>query len=276
MRRVIIATGVAFLVVLVLATAGCLSTPNAGNTTKSTVSSIYVPGQAVTNPPTPTPKFVTEVTPYETVRSTVVEAVPTEGYSVFPIPSPVPEDLTCLIYTKKQKYTYNGSAFTFNLQNPPMFIEYSVIPTNITERVIASPRTGSKSGGDYVVSYNTWSPYSWFIVTIRNKTTGEIYLEDGFGPGKGFSEYTKGTIKVLNRDDILVEFKGNQIMATATIWVKPLGNFENLQNITFQDCKFIDVPRNVIDRATATPTPTWVVKTTITTKVTTQPTIRPN
>ncbi|MCX6688082.1 MAG: hypothetical protein NTZ39_00025 [Methanoregula sp.] len=273
MRRVIVSTGVVLLVILVLATAGCLAPPTTGTPSKTAVSSIYIPGQATPTQAGPTPhQYVTEVTPFETGSSLAIKPIETQGYSVFPIPNPVPEDLACLIYTTKGTYTYNGSAFSFNLKNPPMYIDYTVVPTNITRHMMG----GQKSGSDTTIVFSDYSPYSWFIVTVRNKTTGEIYLKDGFGPGRGYNEYTAAMVKVINRDDLQVDFSGNQITATARIWVKPVGNFDNLQNLTFSDCKYWDVPRNSLNMPTATPTPTWAWQTTSTTSSTTVPTLRPN
>jgi len=244
------------LLILVITAAGCIEIPKIGGadlskpTTSKTPGGIYNPLNP-TATPTP-PMYVTVVTPFETVKIPV-PAVTTQGYSVFPVPSPVPEDLTCLIYTKSQAYAYNASAFSFNLQNPPMYINYSVTPQNITVKKVGDSR--QLSNNDVTLTYSTYSPNSWFLVTVRNKTTGEIYLKDGFG--KDYRQYITATITVPNRDDLLVEFSGNQITATASIWVKPLGNFENLQNLTFPACKYWGAPRNVIDYPTATPTPTW-------------------
>jgi hypothetical protein len=245
MNKVIVSIGVVLFVILVLVTTGCIAPPTSGSSSKSTVSSIYIPGQATATATTPQ-QYVTEVTPFETSNPLAVQPIATQGYSVFPIPSPVPEDLACLIYTKKATYTYNGSAFSFNLKNPPMYIDYTVVPTYVTVHKVVALTTGSKSGGDTTIVYTEISPTSWFVVTVRNKTTGEIYLQDGFGPGKGYNEYTAAMVKVPDRDDLLVEFSGNQITATARIWVKPLGNFDTTKNLTFPDCKYWDVPRNVI------------------------------
>ena len=245
--------GAAILLILVLTAAGCIAPPTGSSAPSKTVSSIYNPLQPATTPTTPK-SYVTEVTPFETGIPLGVEPITTQGYSVFPIPSPVPEDLTCLIYTKSQTYAYNGSAFSFNLKNPPMFIEYSVIPKYITVHKMVASRTGSK--GENLITYTDISPDSWFLVTVRNKITGEIYLRDGFGPGIGYSKYLDAYLKVLNRDDLLVEFKGNQITATVRIWVKPLDNFDNVQDLTFTECRFFDVTRNSLKMPTATPTPT--------------------
>ena len=233
------------ILILVIAAAGCIEPPKPGGssvlnpTASKTPSGIYNPINPAVTSTTP-PMYVTEVTPFETVTRPV-PAVTTQGYSVFPVPSPVPEDLTCLIYTKTQPYAYNASAFSFNLQNPPMYIDYSVTPVYVAGSKIIQYRVD-----DSLVTYTDFSPDSFFLVTVRDKATGEIYLKNGFGPAQGYSRNVAGTIKVMQNDNIIVEFSGNQVTATANIWVKPLGNFENIQNLTFSSCKYWDTPQNFL------------------------------
>lgn len=233
------------ILILLIAAAGCVEPPKAGGstllkpTTSRTPSGIFNPIKPAVTPTTP-PLYVTVVTPFETVTQPV-PAVTTQGYSVFPIPSPVPEDLTCLIYTTTQPYAYNASAFSFNLQNPPMYIDYSVTPVNVTQSSIIQHRVD-----DSLVTWNDFSPNSFFLVTVRDKATGEIYLKNGFGPAQGYSRNVAGTIKVLQNDNLIVEFSGNQVTATTNIWVKPLGNFENIQNLTFSSCKYWNTPQNFL------------------------------
>ncbi len=99
---------------------------------------------------------------------------------------------------------------------------------------------------DSLVTWTDFSPDSFFLVTVRDKATGEIYLKNGFGPAQGYSRNVAGTIKVLQNDNLIVEFSGNQVTATANIWVKPLGNFENIQNLTFSSCKYWNIPQNFL------------------------------
>ena len=138
-----------------------------------------------------------------------------------------------------------------------MYINYSVIPTNIT----VNKYVESNAGGHQMVTltFSDFSPNSWFEVTVRNKTTGEIYSQDGFGTAKGLRVYTTGTIKVMNTDDLLIEFSGNLITASAGIWVKPYGNIDPNQTMNFAECKYWEAPpRNMLPVVTATATPTWV------------------
>jgi hypothetical protein len=249
MRADAISIAAGLILILVIAAAGCIEPPKAGGssllkpTASKTPSGIYNPINPGVTPTTPPQLYVTVVTPFEPVTQPV-PVVTTQGYSVFPIPSPVPEDLTCLIYTTTQPYAYNASAFSFNLQNPPMYIDYSVSPQYITRTQLDDLRSSSQEGISFTST--DFSPDSFFLVTVRDKTTGEIYLKNGFGPAQGYSRNVEGTIKVLQNDNLIVEFSGNQVTATANIWVKPLGNFENIQNLTFSSCKYWNTPQNFL------------------------------
>ncbi|WP_148277639.1 hypothetical protein [Methanoregula formicica] len=202
---------------------------------------------------TPANVYVTEVTPYVTLFG--IESPDSSDSRAISTPTPVPEDRSCRIFTTTQTYFYNGTAFTFDLKNPPMYINYSVIPQNITVNKPATSRFGKKE--DVVYQYSTYDPQSYLIITVRSKSTGEIYLEDGFGTE--YTTYPSRTLKVLNADDMLIEINGNKITATTNFWVKPYGNFDDPQNMTFDTCTYWGQTRDVTAHAlvTATTTPTW-------------------
>jgi len=223
----------------------------------------------VTTPITTTPQYVTAVTPYVTLISLSPTGTPTEGYHFFPAPTPFPDERSCRIFTTTQHFVYNGSAFTFNLKNPPMYINYTAKPQNITGYDVYTSRFGKKQ--DVAVKYNRYDPQSYLEITVRDKNTGEVYLQDGFG--KDYSTYLTRTLKVMKQDDLLVEIKGDKMTATINFWVKPVGNFDNPDTLTFDACTFWDVaPRDNLAMAliNGTPTPTWVTPTSTTVPVTTQ------
>ncbi|MDO9325486.1 MAG: hypothetical protein Q7T80_11075 [Methanoregula sp.] len=193
--------------------------------------------------------YVTEVTPFVFVTPTETKIT----YNTTPLPTATPKDIRCRIYTKSQTYLYNGSAFTFNLKNPPMLINYTVIPTNITEKRVVNAKTGSKA--ESVISIDTYSPNSWLEITIRNVTTGEIYQQDGFQ--KGHSTYLTNTLKVNKQGDLLIEIKGNLITASVNFWVKPEINFDDTQLMNSTVCTEIEQTRSSLAYVTATPNPTW-------------------
>jgi hypothetical protein len=235
-------------IILVVAASGCVAPPK-DNKTSSTTGNFFNPSQ--TNPgtaATTTPNYVTEVTPFITVT-------PDTGYRTMPPVTQLPVDIYCRIYSTKI-YEYNKTAIAFNLQNPPMYINYTVKPSNITyKKVIDTKITGES---EKEIKIDTYSPYSWFEVTVRSKSTGEIFLQDGFGKGKGYNEYLNRTLKVLKRDNMQIDFVGNNITATASVWVKPAGNFNDTTHFNLTtDCAYFEFnPRDSLYLATATTTAT--------------------
>jgi hypothetical protein len=238
-------------IILFVVVSGCVAPPK-DNKTSSTTGSFFNPGQ--TNPAittTATPNYVTEVTPF-------VTGTPVSGYRTIPPTTQLSEDKYCRIYSTTNTYVYNKTAVTFNLQSPPMYINYTVKPSNVTKKIAYTSKIEGE--GDKVITLDTYSPISWFEVIVRSKSTGEIYLQDGFGKAKGYNEYLNRTLKILKRDDMQIEFGGNNITATAMVWVKPAGNFNDTTqfNMTTECAYFSPNPRDFIQvGATATPRVTW-------------------
>ena len=163
-----------------------------------------------------------------------------------------PEDKYCRIYTTKNTYAFNKTAIAFDLQSPPMYINYTVKPSNITKKIAYTSKITGE--GDKVITVDTYSPDSWYEIIVRSKSTGEIYLQDGFGTRKGYSEYLSRNLKVLKRDNMQIEFSGSNITATAMVWVKPSGNINDTTQFNMTtDCAYFDyIPRDSVPFATAT------------------------
>jgi hypothetical protein len=254
--------GFVFGIILVLTVAiiaGCIAPPQ-DSLDNVTVDHTIQKTPTETSPKTTTPQYVTEVTSYVTLISFSPSGMPTEGYHIFIAPTPLPEERSCRIYTTTQHFMYNGSAFTFNLKNPPMYINYTAKPQNITGYDVYTSRFGKKQ--DVAVKYDRYDPQSYLEITVRDKNTGEIYLQDGFGTD--YSTYLTRTLKVMKQDDLLIEISGNKIDATINFWVKPIGNFDNPEDLTFDACTYWEVaPRDNLAMAliNGTPTPTWVTPT---------------
>ena len=202
---------------------------------------------------TETPTYVDGSNPFASVMPT------TEPHTML-TSAPAPEDLYCRIYSTTNTYSYNKTAVAFDLKYPPMFINYTVKPSNVTYKdVIDRNITGQ---GEEEITVDKYSPLSWFEVTVRSKSTPDkIYLQDGFGEAKGYTLYLNRTLKIVNRDDMQIEFFGNNITATASVWVKPEGNFNDTSqfNMTTDCAYFASNPRDVyvIATPTTTATPTY-------------------
>jgi hypothetical protein len=233
-------------IILALFAAGCVAPPTE---TPVTPVDLYNPNQFATdNSSSTTPGFIAEVTIENFAPSTKKPL----GYTTFLPATPIPEDITCLIYSRSAAYAYNGTAFTFDQKNPPMYINYTVIPTNVTVNRVFTEKSADKTERTVTWTYSDYSPSSWFEVTVRDNATKEIYLQDGFGRTKGYTTYLSRTLKVLKGGDLLVELRGNDIKASTSIWVKPIGNFDESKISEFTTCTYMDERRDTL--AIATPT----------------------
>ncbi len=225
-------TRIAFCIAIVgiLLISGCVAPPK-NNQTSSSTGNFNNPDQQTTVTTT-TPSYVKDVTPFMSVT-------PTSAYRTIPPTIQQDEEKYCRIYSTTNTYSYNRTAITFDLRSPPMYINYTVKPSNITyNRVITSKITGE---GEKTITIDTYSPYSWFEVIVRNKSSGDIYLQDGFGTGKGYNEYLNRTLKVMKRDNMQIEFGGNNITATASVWVKPSGNIDDFSKFNLTtDCAYFN------------------------------------
>ena len=255
MTKQICLTVLALCTILMILVVGCV-TPPKGTTTSTTSGSYYATETTFSETPTP-PAYVSEVTPFTTSNP---GAQTTTGYNPYATPTPIAANLSCIIYNNTQFFSYNITAVSFDLKNPPMYISYSVVPFNITvNKVVRSPQ-----GGDswITLQYSDYAPYSWFEVTVRDNATGEVYLDNGFGPYKTpnpLSIYTNATLgPILNSGNLHIEMTGNNITATTNVWVKPVGNIDDPQNQTFSQCQYWGShPQNYLALPTATATPTW-------------------
>ena len=244
-------------VVILLLVAGCVTPPANSAWSSSGGSS----AAATTTEATPSSglSYVTAATPFVTQGAAAQGSG--SGYAnPYATPTPIPTDLSCLIYQNTQYFSYNSTAVSFDLKNPPMYITYSVVPFNIT--VTKYVKSGVGSNQWETLQYSDFAPYSWFQVSVLDKSTGTIYYQNGFGKAPGISNlsvYENATIgPVLNSGNLLVQMTGNNITATTGIWVKPVGNFDDPQNQSFTQCQYWNgQPQNYLVVPTTTATPTW-------------------
>jgi hypothetical protein len=209
-------------IILALVSSGCVAPPKEAPLSTSSSGSgssagANVPSGINVTCTTETISYVTAETPFETS---------TPGYTPYrtlPPTTQIPDDYL-QIYGKTQSFSYNKTAFSFDLKNPPMVIQFTVKPVNNTGTNVIDSRKGGHS--DQSITYSYFSPDSWYQITVRNKTTGEIILKDGFQ--NGYSQQADNrTLKILNRGNFLIELGGNQITATTNISVKRSGNIFN-------------------------------------------------
>jgi hypothetical protein len=215
------------LLVSILVVSGCVAPPQETKSGGSLNSNN--PDQIATATTSQSLKILTDVTPFQT------QAEPTLGYNTLINPTPIPEDQVCLINFTTLNSTFQVEKFAkrFDLKNPPMYINYSINkPFNVTgKRIVTSKYSGVKDE----VSYSYLSPYSYLEIAVRNPTTGDIYLQDGFGKKYGTS--LNKTIQITKSGDLLIEISGFNVTPSIGIWVKPSENFGNDSiNVSKMEC----------------------------------------
>jgi hypothetical protein len=207
------------IIVLLVVSAACVAPPKPNTTTSSTSGGTSQSGTGQSTIENSTFQYVTIETPYQisTTQRIMVTTLPT---------TPLEEWVE--IYRTTQVFSYNKTAISFDMKNPPMLIHFRVLPVNVTRNatIIQHWDAGVGQMTTENIKYEYFSPYSWFEVTVRNKDTGRILVQNGFGNAAGnqYSQETNRTIKVLNTGNLLIELAGNQVTATVDINVDKKDN----------------------------------------------------
>jgi hypothetical protein len=206
------------VIILLVVASACVAPPKQASSPNTSAGNTSQPGVTESTVTTvPTPVYVTIETPFA-IPTTIP---PTADMRATTTATPVP-DVWVEIYRSKQSYSYNTIAFSFDLKNPPILIHFYLQPVNATGKKTIVKHYGLDIETTEEVTYDYYSPYSWFEVTVRNKNTGQILAQDGFGNAKGnqYSQNVNKTLKVFNGGDLLIELDGNRITATVDVNVK--------------------------------------------------------
>ena len=199
----------AIVVVVVLCTlcAGCITPP------KETHPGPLGPGGGEATPvPTESPtqkimdtRYVTPATPFPT--GTPVTTRPTSS----PLPNiSVEPTVYKIIYLNTIDFTYSVSAYSTTVETPPLIIEICLVPKMVTRNIWYESRFTTRE--DVYTTQTYISPASYFEIRVRDKETGEIVEKDGFG--KTYSVDTRKMLQVRTSGEYLIEFSGNDIIAT--------------------------------------------------------------
>ncbi|WP_317065041.1 hypothetical protein [Methanoculleus caldifontis] len=202
MTRVYKSFSVAAVLILLLASAGCAELPPSG---ESGWSGLFSPSETQEIPPAgePDPGYLTPATPYPTPTSS--RTSPT--LSQAPQASPTPEPYV-IIYNRTTQFnaTHTVEAFSFNLTAPPLLIEFKVEPEMVTRIIEAKSDYEKKQYKEYKQTFP--SEDAWFKVTVRERGSGRIVAEDGFG--KLYSADTRKQVFIGRHGDFLIELTGNK------------------------------------------------------------------
>ena len=121
----------------------------------------------------PTPG-IDAVTPYPTATSDMARPTLIRPPETTPTP-----DTYVTIYNQTIQYPQATKAFSFDLTTPPLIIEFGVEPKMITRTKHAKSDYGKREYKDYKQTFP--SENAWFVVTVRDRESGMIVAEEGFG-----------------------------------------------------------------------------------------------
>lgn len=220
------------LVAVVVLAAGCIQPPNSsgsssggaaqtgsspsGGGSPAGVAAVETTGASqagvtdkILNSSSNTTTYLTPVTPYQTATTTILHA-----------PTLPPESTTnetyLELYNATLPFMYNTVAYAYNLTDPPLYIDFLVKPKIVTDKKAYTSRSGSKEEAEVTTTYA--SPSAWFEVTVRDRESGAILLQDGYG--KTYGNSVSKEVLVRKSGDLQFDFRGNEANVTITLKVK--------------------------------------------------------
>ena len=153
--------------------------------------------------------YLTPVTPYQTATTVVLHA------STLP-PESTTNETYLVLYNATLPFMYNTVAYAYNLTDPPLYIDFLVKPKIVTDKKAYTSRSGSKEEAEVTTTYA--SPSAWFEVTVRDRESGAILLQDGYG--KTYGNSVSKEVLVRKSGDLQFDFRGNEANVTITLKVK--------------------------------------------------------
>lgn len=218
MKEGILRLSSVLLVLFAISSAACVAPPTSGNQSSGFWGS-GGSGSEVTTPTTSgTTGYVTLVTPYGWTQPVTAAPVTTK---------PVEEWVH--IYSVDQNFTFEKTvAVAFDLKNPPMVINFSVVPVNVTRNITVTEHYGTDAETERTFKVEQYHPLSYFEVTVRNRNDGQVVFQNGYSNsnagGRQYSADLNQTYKITKYGDLLVELRGNWANVNLTMQVEKEGN----------------------------------------------------
>ena len=210
------------------AASGSGSSPAVTVTEKSSVVNVQAsppPGSVIFVPtmatPVPVVSYVSVVTPIVTQTddlTTFLRTPPT-------VPVTPEQDTYIYIYSGNLSYLSGESptAVAFDVKEPPLVINYNVIPVIVKDSKVAVNRSAKKElRTDMMINFTYPSPDSSFFITIYDRKSGEKIAQDGYGRLYGL--IPQKTFIVREVGSYIVQFEGSESEAHVDMLLKREGN----------------------------------------------------
>ena len=175
-----------------------------------------------TQAPTPVP------TPVSYVTVIYRQTEPIGEYEPIPQPSPIEyhkpatgSEYYTLYSLNNQEALHALPYVAYNLTSPPLVIDYTVAPQNITHVIHLDYKILSQTYQEDLSINRHYEGYKFEII-VRDRETGKIVARDGVGDEYGFESPKQLTL--YKGGSYLFEFTGQYATVTLTMKVKKQGN----------------------------------------------------
>jgi hypothetical protein len=199
-----------------------LKTPTT-TTTPVTPIQIRAPTPATTTiPPTPPLKQADHlISPYVTIETPVPQVTEPRELLQPDVSRRSYDDFITIYSLTNQNLTQAFPNVSFNLVNPPLIIDYTITPFNVTDIKYIEYKMKSTY---YKQNITVNRPFedTWFTIIVRDKDTGNIIAEDGYG--KTRSTDRSNHLEILKSGNFQFAFDGEFGKVNLTMKVDKLGN----------------------------------------------------
>ena len=189
------------------------------------VTPVIISSTPVNSPPisSPTPD-ATPAAPrsYVTIEPVPVTTTPIlQDLTQHDLPIMLTKDYFTIYSINDQEAVTTMPHVSFNLVNPPLVIDYSITSLNITREEDIEYKILSTVFQEKLMINRSYD-YDWFRIIVRDRDTGNVVAEDGWGETYSLDSPKKLTL--YKSGNYRFEFSGEKVNVSLTMKVKKEGN----------------------------------------------------
>jgi len=133
------------------------------------------------------------------------------------------------IYDINHSFSNDAVAYTYTVENPPLYVDLKFAPINETHVISYEKRTGDKEG-QIDLTVNRPPRDAWFEIRVYNLQDGSEVLTEGFG--KTYSQSNK-TVVLRSSGSYQFDLLGNDVNTTVVLKVPVSSSaLDQFQNVT--------------------------------------------
>jgi hypothetical protein len=169
-----------------------------------------------------TQTVIKSISGYVTIETKESPEIETHTFMQSKVPQKYEEGYVTIYSVTDQKVSQVLPIVSFSLLNPPLVVDYDVTPINATDIKYMEYKEVTTVHKENVVINRPYED-TWFMVIVRNKDTGQIVTEDGFG--RTYSFQSPRQLVLRENGNYSFEFTGDYAKLDLTMKVKQEGNF---------------------------------------------------